>query len=74
MPPARKLITNFGERIGALVEGLTKVNRLELVSKKAQQGENLRRLLLAVSQDIRVLLVKLRRSPAQYAHLASYEI
>ena len=49
----------FGERIGALVEGLTKVNRLELVSKKAQQGENLRRLLLAVSQDIRVLLVKL---------------
>ncbi len=49
----------FGEPIGALVEGLTKINRLELVSKKAQQGENLRRLLLAVSQDIRVLLVKL---------------
>lgn len=49
----------FGERIGALVEGLTKIKRLELVSKKAEQGENLRRLLLAVSDDIRVLLVKL---------------
>lgn len=49
----------FGERIGALVEGLTKIKRLELVSKKAQQGENLRRLLMAVSDDIRVLLVKL---------------
>lgn len=49
----------FGERIGSLVEGLTKIKRLELVSKKAQQGENLRRLLMAVSDDIRVLLVKL---------------
>ena len=55
----KEIDSKFGERIGALVEGLTKVNRLELVSKKAQQGENLRRLLLAVSQDIRVLLVKL---------------
>ena len=49
----------FGHRIGSLVDGLTKIKRLELVSKKAQQGENLRRLLLAVSDDIRVLLVKL---------------
>ncbi len=55
----KEIDSKFGERIGALVEGLTKINRLELVSKKAQQGENLRRLLLAVSQDIRVLLVKL---------------
>ncbi len=49
----------FGHQIGSLVDGLTKIKRLELVSKKAQQGENLRRLLLAVSDDIRVLLVKL---------------
>ena len=55
----KEIDSRFGERIGALVEGLTKINRLELVSKKAQQGENLRRLLLAVSEDIRVLLVKL---------------
>ncbi|MCF6321497.1 MAG: bifunctional (p)ppGpp synthetase/guanosine-3',5'-bis(diphosphate) 3'-pyrophosphohydrolase [Rhizobiaceae bacterium] len=55
----KEIDDKFGERIGALVEGLTKIKRLELVSKKAEQGENLRRLLLAVSDDIRVLLVKL---------------
>jgi len=49
----------FGGKIGVLVEGLTKLKRLDLVSKKAEQAENLRRLLLAVSDDIRVLLVKL---------------
>jgi len=49
----------FGEKIGHLVEGLTKLKRLDLVSKRAKQAENLRRLLLAISDDIRVLLVKL---------------
>ncbi|MFK7901248.1 MAG: bifunctional (p)ppGpp synthetase/guanosine-3',5'-bis(diphosphate) 3'-pyrophosphohydrolase [Nitratireductor sp.] len=49
----------FGERIGFLVEGLTKLKRIDLVSQKAKQAENLRRLLLAISDDIRVLLVKL---------------
>lgn len=49
----------FGPKIGILVEGLTKLKKLDLVSKKAEQAENLRRLLIAVSDDIRVLLVKL---------------
>jgi guanosine-3',5'-bis(diphosphate) 3'-pyrophosphohydrolase len=49
----------FGEDIGRLVEGLTKIKKLDLVSKKAAQAENLRKLLLAISSDIRVLLVKL---------------
>ncbi len=49
----------FGEDIGSLVEGLTKLKRIDLVSKEARQGENLRRLLLAVADDVRVLLVKL---------------
>ncbi len=49
----------FGEEIGHLVEGLTKLKRLDLVSKKAEQAENFRKLLLAISSDIRVLLVKL---------------
>jgi guanosine-3',5'-bis(diphosphate) 3'-pyrophosphohydrolase len=49
----------FGEDIGRLVEGLTKIRKLDLVSKKAVQAENLRKLLLAISTDIRVLLVKL---------------
>src|SRR6185369_380953 len=49
----------FGADIGRLVEGLTKISKLDLVSKKAAQGENLRKLLLAISEDVRVLLVKL---------------
>src|SRR5262245_39179227 len=49
----------FGKDIGALVEGLTKLKKLELVTKEAKQAENLRKLLLAIADDVRVLLVKL---------------
>ena len=49
----------FGKEIGALVEGLTKIKKLDLVTKKAEQAENFRKLLVAISSDIRVLLIKL---------------
>ncbi|WP_319531409.1 bifunctional (p)ppGpp synthetase/guanosine-3',5'-bis(diphosphate) 3'-pyrophosphohydrolase [uncultured Cohaesibacter sp.] len=49
----------FGEEIGKLVEGLTKIAQLDLVSKRTKQAENLRKLLLAISDDVRVLIVKL---------------
>ena len=49
----------FGTDIGALVEGLTKLKKLDLVTKEAKQAENLRKLLLAIADDVRVLLVKL---------------
>jgi GTP pyrophosphokinase len=49
----------FGKEIGGLVEGLTKLKKLDLVSKRAEQAENLRKLLLAIADDVRVLLVKL---------------
>jgi RelA/SpoT family (p)ppGpp synthetase len=49
----------FGHEIGLLVEGLTKLKRLDLVSKEAKQAENLRKLLLAIADDVRVLLIKL---------------
>ncbi len=49
----------FGSEIGAIVDGLTKIDRLNLVSREEAQAENLRKLLLAISQDVRVLLVKL---------------
>ncbi len=49
----------FGVQIADLVEGLTKIKRLDLVSKQAKQAENLRKLLLAIADDVRVLLVKL---------------
>jgi GTP diphosphokinase / guanosine-3',5'-bis(diphosphate) 3'-diphosphatase len=49
----------FGAEIGSLVEGLTKLAKLDLVTKEATQAENLRKLLLAIADDVRVLLVKL---------------
>jgi guanosine-3',5'-bis(diphosphate) 3'-pyrophosphohydrolase len=49
----------FGSDIGTLVEGLTKLKKLDLVTKEAKQAENLRKLLLAIAADVRVLLVKL---------------
>ncbi len=49
----------FGKEIGELVEGLTKIRKLDLVTKQAQQAENFRKLLVAISSDIRVLMVKL---------------
>jgi GTP pyrophosphokinase len=49
----------FGHEIADLVEGLTKIKRLDLVTKKAEQAENFRKLLVAISSDIRVLLIKL---------------
>ncbi|MDR4308453.1 bifunctional (p)ppGpp synthetase/guanosine-3',5'-bis(diphosphate) 3'-pyrophosphohydrolase [Chelatococcus sambhunathii] len=49
----------FGPQIAQLVDGLTKLKKLDLVTKEAAQAENLRRLLLAIAADVRVLLVKL---------------
>ncbi|HEY9013105.1 MAG TPA: bifunctional (p)ppGpp synthetase/guanosine-3',5'-bis(diphosphate) 3'-pyrophosphohydrolase [Devosia sp.] len=49
----------FGAEIGAIVDGLTKIERLQLVTREEAQAENLRKLLLAISADVRVLLVKL---------------
>lgn len=49
----------FGDDIAALVEGVTKLTRLELQSEYTKQSENLRKFMLAISKDIRVLLIKL---------------
>jgi GTP pyrophosphokinase len=49
----------FGAETARLVDGVTKLNKLELQSSRTEQAENFRKLLLAMSEDIRVLLVKL---------------
>ncbi len=49
----------FGEEIAGLVEGVTKLSRLELAAEHKRQAENLRKFILAISRDVRVLLVKL---------------
>ena len=55
----RELEARFGPTIAGLVDGVTKLTRLELQSDRTKQAENFRKLVLAMSRDIRVLLVKL---------------
>jgi len=49
----------FGKEVASLVDGVTKLTRLELQSDRTKQAENFRKLVLAMSKDIRVLIVKL---------------
>jgi GTP pyrophosphokinase len=56
---AQQISDRFGPEIASLVDGLTKIKKLDLVTREATQAENLRKLLLAISKDVRVLMVKL---------------
>lgn len=49
----------FGPEVAELVEGVTKLSQLELASEHTRQAENLRKFILAISKDVRVLMVKL---------------
>jgi GTP diphosphokinase / guanosine-3',5'-bis(diphosphate) 3'-diphosphatase len=49
----------FGPEIGALVDGLTKISKMTLATHEEQQSENFRKMLLAMSKDIRIVIIKL---------------
>ena len=49
----------FGKEIASLVDGVTKLGRVPLSTKEEQQAENIRKMLLAMSHDIRVIIIKL---------------
>jgi GTP diphosphokinase / guanosine-3',5'-bis(diphosphate) 3'-diphosphatase len=53
------LVEQFGEDVGAIVDGVTKLDRLEFDSKEAQQAATMRKMLVAMAKDVRVLLIKL---------------
>jgi GTP diphosphokinase / guanosine-3',5'-bis(diphosphate) 3'-diphosphatase len=56
---SEEIRSNFGEEVQLLVNGVTKLTQIELQSEDTDQAENFRKLVLAMSEDIRVLLVKL---------------
>ena len=49
----------FGETIAELVDGVTKIGKVPLATREEQQAENIRKMLLAMSRDIRVIIIKL---------------
>lgn len=49
----------FGEDVANLVEGVTKLGKVPIFTKEEQQAENVRKMLMAMSQDIRVIIIKL---------------
>ncbi len=53
------ITTGFGEEVAHLVDGVTKLDRIRVESKEQQQAETLRKMILAMAKDIRVLVIKL---------------
>jgi guanosine-3',5'-bis(diphosphate) 3'-pyrophosphohydrolase len=57
--PLDQISTYFGPDVAQLVEGATKISRLDLLAPEARQAENVRKMLLAMVNDVRVVVIKL---------------
>src|SRR5579863_1085065 len=57
--PLSRIAEKFGTETARLVEGVTKISRLDLLAPEARQAENLRKMLLAMVNDVRVVVIKL---------------
>ena len=59
---------SFGGDVAAIVDGVTKLDRVQFDSKEAQQAATMRKMLVAMAKDLRVLIIKLADRPPQHAH------
>jgi len=57
--PLSAITEAFGEEIAELVDGVTKISRIDFAASKLRQAENLRRMFLAMARDLRVIIIKL---------------
>jgi len=57
--PIEKISELFGADVGRIVEGVTKISKLDLLAPEDRQAENVRKMLLAMVNDVRVVMVKL---------------
>ncbi|MBU4612603.1 bifunctional (p)ppGpp synthetase/guanosine-3',5'-bis(diphosphate) 3'-pyrophosphohydrolase [Achromobacter sp. GG226] len=57
--PKQELAERFGGEVAELVDGLSKLDRLDFATKTQQQAESFRKMLLAMARDVRVILIKL---------------
>ncbi|HCN73145.1 MAG TPA: guanosine-3',5'-bis(diphosphate) 3'-pyrophosphohydrolase, partial [Pusillimonas sp.] len=57
--PKQELAERFGPDVAEIVDGLSKLDRLEFATKAEQQAESFRKMLLAMARDVRVILIKL---------------
>jgi guanosine-3',5'-bis(diphosphate) 3'-pyrophosphohydrolase len=66
-----ELIERFGAPTAELVDGLTKLDKLQFSTREEGQAESFRKMLLAMARDVRVILIKLADRTAQHAHLGA---
>src|SRR5437868_12505879 len=57
--PVARIQERFGDETARLVEGVTKISRLNMLAPEARQAENVRKMILAMVNDVRVVVVKL---------------
>ena len=57
--PLSEIQTLFGREVATLVDGVTKVSKITFQSREEKQAENFRKMIIAMAQDIRVVLIKL---------------
>jgi len=65
---ASEIEARFGKAVAMLVEGVSKLDKLAFASEQHAQAENFRKMLLAMAQDVRVILVKLADRLHKHAH------